>query len=71
MSQLVADFKKNYGTVDRYIDAYGGQLKPTKVEIDEFGLITLQMNRDIIYEADMVRQYVPNYEQEIITVLPS
>ena len=57
--------------MDRYVEAYGGYLEKEKMEMDNFGNMKIRFNRDIVYDELTVKEYIPDYEYEKITLMPS
>ena len=65
------EYKTNYKTVENSIEAYGGYLEAVDFTIDDFGAIALSFNRDVIYDEDLVADFMPDYEQKDIEVAPT
>lgn len=64
-------FYKEYPTVERYIEAYGGHLEIEKPKIDNTALIKIRFSRDLVFEKELVEQYMPDYNPPDIKVEPS
>ena len=39
--------------------------------MDNYGLITIEFNRPLVYEESLVQEYMPDYKQKSIIVKPS
>ena len=65
------NYIKSYPTVDRYIEAYGGELTASKPVFDHFGVFTIEFNRNLVFDKALVEEYMPDYEEPNIEVVPS
>ena len=54
LEQWLDLYKENYGTQQHYIDAYGGELKKSNMEIGLFGEMKIHFNRDVVYDLHTV-----------------
>ena len=64
-------FKENYATQANTLKAYGGKLAPAQITVGEYGSMTLNFNRDVLYSREVVKDFMPNYVEPRIDVRPS
>ena len=64
-------FKANYANQANSVKAYGGKLAPAQITVGEYGRMTLDFNRKVYYDREIVKDFNPNYIEPNIVVAPS